>query len=68
MPQDCVLTSDDLDFLQDVYDEAVIDIASIDETTMHEVVKTLVSYYRSGVRDRGMLAVIARGQLRRAAG
>jgi hypothetical protein len=66
--QDGVLTSDDLDFLQDVYEAAAVDSANIDDTTMHDVVETLIMHYRTGERDRDKLIALASWDLRRAAG
>jgi len=66
--QDGVLTSDDLDFLQEVYDEATIGIANIDDAMMHDVVSTLIMHYRAGEKDRNELVAIAVRDMRRAAG
>jgi hypothetical protein len=66
--QDGVLTPDDLDFLQGVYDEAVMDIANIDDVMMHDVVSTLIMHYRAGEKDRSELVAIAALDMRRAVG
>jgi len=68
MPQDGVLTNDDLDFLQGVYDAAAKDLGNIDDATMHHVVNVLILHYRAGERDKAKLIVLARKDLRRAAG
>jgi hypothetical protein len=53
------LNTDDLDFLQDVYEAATADIANVDNATMHETVKMLIMYYRASERDKAKLAVVA---------
>lgn len=68
MEQDGVLTPDDLDFLQDVYDAATAGITNIDDGAMHDVVRVLIRHYRSGERDKDRLAALASGELHRAAG
>jgi hypothetical protein len=68
MPQNGVLTSDDLAFLQEVYEMAVAGISNVDDATMHEVVGTLIMYYRAGDRDKRRLAALAARDLHRAAG
>jgi hypothetical protein len=68
IPQDGVLTTDDLDFLQGVYDEAATGIANIDDTMMHDVVSTLIMHYRAGEKDRNELIAIAVRDMRRAVG
>jgi hypothetical protein len=65
---DGVLTSDDLDFLQGVYDEAVRDVANIDDAMMHDVVSTLIMHYRAGEKDRDELVAIAMRDMKRSAG
>lgn len=64
--EDSVLTTDDLDFLQEAYEAAASDVASIDDATMHEIVKAMIEYYRSGVTDKDVLAAIASARMRRA--
>jgi hypothetical protein len=66
--QDGVLTSDDLNFLQEVYDAAAAGVSNIDDGTMHEVVKTLIMYYRAGERDKDKLIAVAAWDVRRAVG
>ena len=68
MDQDGALTSDDLDFLQGIYDAATVDIANIDDAMMHDVVRTLIWYYQAGERDRDKLIGLARQDLSRAVG
>jgi hypothetical protein len=68
MAEGGVLTSDDLDFLQEVYEVAVEGVANVDDTTMHEIVSTLIMHYRAGEEDREELIAIASRTLRRAAG
>lgn len=68
IPQDGVLTPDDLDFLQSVYEEAVVGIANIDDVMMHDVVSTLIMHYRAGEKDRNELVAIAMRDMRRSAG
>ncbi|MGN6771927.1 MAG: hypothetical protein ACTHJQ_19085 [Rhizobiaceae bacterium] len=65
---DRALRSDDLDFLQEVYEAAAANASSIDDAAMHDVVKTLIMYYRAGERDKGRLTAVAAWDLRRAAG
>jgi hypothetical protein len=66
--QDGVLTPDDLDFLQEIYDAATADISNVDDGMMHDVVKTLIWYYQAGERDRSKLIGLARQDLRRDVG
>jgi hypothetical protein len=68
MVQDGVLTSDDLDFLQEIYDTATADISNVDDGMMHDVVKTLIVHYSAGERDRDKLIDLARQDLRRDVG
>lgn len=68
IPHDGVLAPDDLEFLQSVYEEAVIGIANIDDVMMHDVVSTLIMHYRAGEKDRGELVAIAMRDMKRAAG
>lgn len=65
---DRALTSDDLDFLQEVYEAATAGVSSIDDAAMHDVVKTLIMYYQAGERDKDSLTAVAAWDLRRAAG
>jgi hypothetical protein len=66
--QDGILTSDDLNFLQEIYGAAAADVSNIDDATMHEAVKTLIMYYRAGERDKAKLIGVAAWDLRRAVG
>jgi hypothetical protein len=66
--QDGILTSDDLNFLQEIYEAATADIPNTDDATMHEVAKTLIMYYRAGKRDKAKLIGVAAWDLRRAVG
>jgi hypothetical protein len=68
MPRDGVLTSDDLSFLQEVYEAAAAGMSNIDDATMHDVVRTLITYYRAGERDKDRLIALAARDLARAAG
>ena len=68
MVQDGVLTSDDLDFLQGIYDAATVDLVEVDDGMMHDVVRTLITHYRAGECDRDKLIDLAMQDLRRAAG
>jgi hypothetical protein len=68
MPQDGVLTPDDLSFLQQVYEAAAAPIPNVDDVTMHDVVKMLITYYLAGERDRDKLVAMAARDLLRAAG
>jgi hypothetical protein len=68
IPQDGALTPDDLDFLQGVYEEAVIGIANVDDVMMHDVVSTLIMHYRAGEKDRNELVAIAMRDMRRSVG
>ncbi|MGN6764940.1 MAG: hypothetical protein ACTHJY_07225 [Rhizobiaceae bacterium] len=68
MPQDGALTPEDLDFLQQVYETAAAGISNIDDATMHDVVKVLITYYQAGERDPDKLAGIAARDIHRAAG
>jgi hypothetical protein len=63
-----VLTSDDLDLLQRVYESAAAHFYSIDDMTMHKVVRTLIRHVQAGERDRYWLVQLAESELRRAAG
>jgi hypothetical protein len=63
-----VLTSDDLDFLQSVYESAAEGVAIIDDASMHDVVRELIRHYRAGIRDRHWLILLAESRLRRAVG
>lgn len=63
-----VLTSDDLDFLQDVYEAAVAGVANVDDVTMHEVVSTLITHFVAGERDREKLIAVAVWDMRRSVG
>lgn len=66
--RDDILTPKDLDLLQDVYEEATIGVAGIDDATMHDVVSTLINHYRAGEKDRNELVAIAMRDMRRAFG
>ena len=66
MAEGGILTSDDLDFLQEVYEATVEGFANVDDTTMHEIVSTLIANYRTGEEDREELIAIASKALRRA--
>jgi hypothetical protein len=68
MTQRGVLTPDDLEFLQQIYEAAAATASSIDDATMHDVVETLIAYYQSGERDRVTLVAIAARDIHRAAG
>jgi hypothetical protein len=68
MPQDGVLTSDDLDFLQDIYDQATVGFMNIDDAMMHAIVQRLILLYHGGERDKERLIGVALDELRRAAG
>ena len=68
MVQNGVLTSDDLDFLQDVYDTATMGFVNVDDAMMHAIVKRLILHYHAGERDRERLMSVALDELRRAAG
>lgn len=57
--QDGVLTSDDLDLLQEIYEAATVDISNVDDGMMHHVVNMLIMHYRTGERDREKLIAIA---------
>jgi hypothetical protein len=63
-----ILTSDDLNFLQSVYESAAADIANIDDAAMHDVIRTLIAHYRNGERDRETLIALAARDLQRATG
>jgi hypothetical protein len=63
-----VLTSDDLDFLQDIYETATQDMAVVDDATMHNMVRSLIRHYQAGARDRHWLIMLAEGELHRAVG
>lgn len=62
------LTSDDLNFLQEVYDEAVASIDAVDDAAIRQAVGSLLAHYRIGITDKAQLVEIAAGELRRAAG
>ncbi|MDN5926828.1 MAG: hypothetical protein L0I29_07125 [Hyphomicrobiales bacterium] len=66
MVQDSVLTPEDLDFLQDIYEAAAAGIVTVDDAAMHDAVRTLIRYYRTGERDRDKLIASAAGELHRA--
>ena len=66
--RDGVLTSTDLDVLQEIYDAAAVDVSSVDDATMHDVARTLLMYYRAGERDREKLIGMALRDLQRAIG
>lgn len=68
MVQDGVLTSDDLDFLQDVYDTATVGFMNIDDRMMHAIVQRLILHYRAGERDKEQLIGVALEELRRDVG
>jgi hypothetical protein len=63
-----VLTSTDLDFLQSVYESATEGLATVDDSTMHDVVRLLIQHYQAGARDRHWLVVLAESRLHRAVG
>lgn len=63
-----VLTSDDLDFLQGVYDSATEGMVVLDDAAIHRVVHELIRHYRTGIRDRYWLVMLAESLLQRAAG
>ena len=64
--QDGVLTPDDLDFLQQVYETAAATTSDIDDATLHDVVRMLIDYYKAGERDRIKLVAMAARDLQRA--
>lgn len=69
MPDDGgVLTPEDMDFLQEVYETAAATTSNIDDVTMHDVVRILIAHYEAGERDRIKLVDIAARDLQRAAG
>lgn len=68
MPQDGALSPNDLNFLQEVYDAAALRVSSIDDRVMGDVVRTLITYYQMGERDRNKLVAMAIKDLQRAAG
>jgi hypothetical protein len=68
MVQDGVLTSNDLDFLQDIYDTATMGFKNVDDLMIHAVVQRLILHYRAGERDKVQLIGVALDELRRAAG
>ena len=63
-----VLTSEDLDFLQQVYEAAAATVVDVDDRTMHDVVRTLIMHYQAGETDQNKLIIMAAKDLRRAAG
>jgi hypothetical protein len=63
-----VLTSDDLDFLQGVYEAATAGMTGIDDAAMHDIVRELIHHYRCGIRDRYWLVMMAESRVHRAAG
>jgi hypothetical protein len=63
-----VLTPDDLDFLQAVYESATEDLAAVDDAAMHRMVRSLIRHYEAGARDRHWLVQLAESELRRAVG
>lgn len=68
MPDGGVLTPEDMDFLQQVYETAADSISNVDCTTMHSVVRMLIDFYQAGERDRIKLVAMATRDLQRAAG
>jgi hypothetical protein len=68
MPQDGALSPDDLNFLQEVYDAAALTVSSVDDHVIGDVVRTLITYYQMGERDRDKLVAMAIKDLQRAAG
>jgi hypothetical protein len=66
MEQDGVLTPEDLNFLQDIYEAAASAVANVDDGPMHDAVQSLIRLYRVGERDRDVLIAAAAGELRRA--
>jgi hypothetical protein len=66
MAQDGVLTPEDLDFLQDIYEAAAAGVVNIDDAAMHDAVRNLIQHYRAGERDRGRLITLAASELHRA--
>ncbi|MGN6771930.1 MAG: hypothetical protein ACTHJQ_19100 [Rhizobiaceae bacterium] len=68
MVQDGALSSDDLDFLQGIYDEATADFMNIDDGMMHAIVQRLIVHYGGGERDRERLIGVALDELRRGVG
>jgi hypothetical protein len=66
-----MLTSADLDVLQEIYDAATVDIDDIDDiddATMHDAIRTLITHYQTGVRDRETLIALAERHLQPIAG
>lgn len=68
MPDGGVLTPEDMDFLQEVYETAAATTSNIDDVTMNEVVRMLIDFYQAGERDRVKLVALAARDLQRAAG
>jgi hypothetical protein len=64
--QDGVLTPDDLDFLQQVYETAAATTTDIDDAMLHDVVRMLIDYYKAGERDQIKLVAMAARELQRA--
>jgi hypothetical protein len=63
-----VLTSDDLDFLQDIYEAATAGMTAVDDASMHDIVRELIRHYQAGARDRYWLIMLAESCLHRAVG
>jgi hypothetical protein len=68
MAEGGALTSDDLNFLQQVYEAAAATVVSVDDDVMHDVVQSLILNYQMGERDREKLVDLAARDLHRAAG
>jgi hypothetical protein len=64
--QDGVLTSEDLNFLQQVYDTAAATTSNIDDAAMHDTVRILIGFYQAGERNRIKLVALAARELRHA--
>jgi hypothetical protein len=58
MVLDGVLTSDDLDFLQDIYDQATGGFINIDDAVMHTIVEAdpALPCWREGQRSTGRIS------------
>jgi hypothetical protein len=68
MAEGGVLTPDDLNFLQQVYEAAAATVICVDDRVMHHVVRSLITHYQMGERDRSRLVALAARDLHRAAG
>jgi len=63
-----VLTSEDLNFLQQVYDTAAATTSNIDDAAMHDAVRMLIAFYQAGERNRIKLVALAARELQHATG